>query len=83
MISLTQIEELNQIITEIAALYQQKIKDIIDQTPEDQDPVWKLEDLEALRKIHEQLKLLFQIRDNCVKVIRDLEQLRNNNCLLN
>ncbi|RHZ73576.1 hypothetical protein Glove_230g136 [Diversispora epigaea] len=42
-----------------------------------QDPVWKLSDLEELRRIHEQLKLLFQIRDNCVKIIQDLEQLQN------
>jgi len=83
MISLTQIEELNKTITEIAALYQQKVKNIVDQTPENQDPVWKLEDLEELRKIHEQLKLLFQIRDNCIKIIRDLEQLRDSYCLLN
>ncbi|RHZ65462.1 hypothetical protein Glove_315g42 [Diversispora epigaea] len=62
MISLSQIEELNRVITEIAALYQQKIRDIVDQTPDDQDPVWKLSDLEELRRIHEQLKLLFQIR---------------------
>ena len=83
MISLTQIEELNKTITEIAALYQQKVKNIVDQTPKNQDPVWKLEDLEELRKIHEQLKLLFQIRDNCIKIIRDLEQLRDSYCLLN
>ena len=83
MISLTQIEKLNKTITEIAAVYQQKVKNIIDQTPENQDPVWKLKDLEELRKIHEQLKLLFQIRDNCVKIIRDLEQLRDSYCLLN
>ncbi|RHZ48413.1 hypothetical protein Glove_551g34 [Diversispora epigaea] len=44
MISLSQIEELNRVITEIAALYQQKIRDIVDQTPDDQDPVWKLMD---------------------------------------
>ncbi|RHZ81753.1 hypothetical protein Glove_117g3 [Diversispora epigaea] len=41
------------------------IQYIVDQTPEDQDPLWKLSDLEELRKIREQLKLLFQIRDNC------------------
>jgi hypothetical protein len=83
MISLSQIEELNRTITEIAALYQQKIKDIVDQTPDDQDPVWKLSDLEELRRIHEQLKLLFQIRDNCVKIIQDLEQLQNSFNTLN
>ncbi|RHZ86631.1 hypothetical protein Glove_48g121 [Diversispora epigaea] len=65
MISSEQIAELNRIIIEIAALYRQKIQHIVDQTPEDQDPLWKLSDLEELRKIHEQLKLLFQIRDNC------------------
>ncbi|RHZ62854.1 hypothetical protein Glove_334g71 [Diversispora epigaea] len=37
----------------------------------------KLSDLEELRRIHEQLKLLFQIRDNCIKIIQDLEQLQN------
>ncbi|RHZ80032.1 hypothetical protein Glove_139g65 [Diversispora epigaea] len=77
MTSLSQIEELNRTITEVAALYQQKIRDIVNQTPDNQDPVWKLSDLEELRRIHEQLKLLFQIRDNCVKIIQDLEQLQN------
>jgi regulator of sigma D len=83
MISSAQIEELNTIITEVAALYQQKVHNIVDQTLEDQDPIWKLKDLEELRKIREQLNLLFQIRDNCVKIIQDLEQLRDSFCLLN
>ncbi|RHZ74802.1 hypothetical protein Glove_219g183 [Diversispora epigaea] len=64
MISSEQIAELNRIIIEIAALYRQKIQYIVNQTPEDQDPLWKLSDLEELRKIREQLKLLFQIRDS-------------------
>ena len=83
MISSTQIEELNQVIIEVAALYRQKVQNIVNQTCEDEDPVWKLEDLEELRKIRKQLNLLFQIRDNCVKVIQDLEQLRDSFCLLN
>jgi regulator of sigma D len=83
MISSAQIEELNKVITEVAALYQQKVRYIVNQTSEDQDPVWKLEDLEELRKIREQLNLLFQIRDNCVKVIQDLEKLKDSYCLLN
>ncbi|RHZ64763.1 hypothetical protein Glove_320g207 [Diversispora epigaea] len=64
MYLLKQIAELNRIIIEIAALYRQKIQYIVDQTPEDQDPLWKLSDLEELRKICEQLKLLFQIKDS-------------------
>ncbi|RHZ77263.1 hypothetical protein Glove_183g22 [Diversispora epigaea] len=73
MISSEQIAELNRIIIEIAALYRQKIQYIVDQTPENQDPLWKLSNLEELRKIREQLKLLFQIRDNCQQVLNDLE----------
>ena len=83
MVSRVQIEELNQVIKEVAELYCQKVKYIVDQTPEDQDPVWKLVDLEQLRKIREQLNLLFRIRDNCYKVIEDLETLKDNFCLLN
>ncbi|RHZ84191.1 hypothetical protein Glove_84g149 [Diversispora epigaea] len=48
MISSSQIEKLNRVITEIAALYQQKIRDIVNQTPDNKDPVWKLSDLEEL-----------------------------------
>ena len=48
MISSTQIEELNQVIIEVAALYRQKVQNIVNQTCEDEDPVWKLEDLEEL-----------------------------------
>jgi len=83
MISSEQLEELNKVIIEIAALYRQKVQYIVDQTPESEDPVWKLKDLEELRKIREQLNLLFQIRDNCVKIIQDLEKLKDNFCLLN
>ncbi|RHZ74549.1 hypothetical protein Glove_221g26 [Diversispora epigaea] len=54
-----------------------KYQSNVDQTPDNQDPVWKLSDLEKLRRIYEQLKLLFQIRDNCVKIIQDFEQLQN------
>ena len=78
-----QIEELNKVIKEIAELYSQKVKYIIDQTPESEDPVWKLSDLEELRKIKEQLNLLFQIRDNCYKILEDLAKLQDSFCLLN
>ena len=78
-----QIEELNKVILEIATLYRQKVKYIIDQTPEGEDPYWKLSDLEELRKIREQLNLLFKIRDNCVQVLEDLARLQDTFCLLN
>jgi hypothetical protein len=83
MISAAQITELNKVIEEITGLYRQKVKFIIDQTSESEDPVWKLEDLEELRKIRSQLNLLFQIRDNCLKVLNDLELLKDSYCLLN
>jgi mRNA-degrading endonuclease RelE of RelBE toxin-antitoxin system len=83
VISRAQIAELNQVVEEVAKLYSQKVKYIVDQTPEDQDPVWKLDDLEELRKIREQLKLLFRIRDNCYRIIEDIERLNDSFCLLN
>ena len=83
MISAAQITELNKVIEEIASLYRQKVKYIVDQTPESEDPVWKLNDLEELCKIRNQLNLLFQICDNCLKVLKDLELLKDSYCLLN
>jgi mRNA-degrading endonuclease RelE of RelBE toxin-antitoxin system len=83
VVSRAQIAELNQVVEEVAKLYSQKVKYIVDQTPEDQDPVWKLDDLEELRKIREQLKLLFRIRDNCYRIIEDIERLNDSFCLLN
>jgi len=74
MISL---DELNKAISEIANLYTLKLKYIADKTPVDQDPYWSLEDLEELRKIKEQLNLLFKIRDNCQEIIKDLETLKS------
>ena len=61
MINTEQIQELNKIIEEIAELYRQKIKYIVDQTPESEEPLWKLEDLLELRKIKDQYNLLFRI----------------------
>lgn len=78
-----QIEELNKVIEEIAAIYHQKVQNIVDQTPETEDPVWKLSDLEELRKIRYQLNLLFQIRDNIYKIVEDLALFKDSFCLLN
>jgi len=83
MINAEQIKELNQTIEEITGLYRQKVKYIVDQTPASEDPVWKSEDLEELRKIKEQLNLLFRIRDNCYKILDDLNLLKDSFCLLN
>ena len=83
MINIEQINELNQIIEEITKLYRQKVKYIVDQTPDSEEPVWKLKDLEELRKIKEQLNLLFRIRDNCYQILDDLNLLKDNFCLLN
>ena len=83
MINAEQIKELNQTIEEITELYRQKIKYIVDQTLESEDPVWKLEDLEELHKIKEQLNLLFRIRNNCYKILDDLNLLKDSFCLLN
>ena len=83
MINADQIKELNKVIEEIFELYRQKVKYIVDQTPETEDPVWKLDDLEELRKIKEQLNLLFRIRDNCYKILDDLSLLHDTFCLLN
>jgi regulator of sigma D len=79
---MVQIDELNKIIKEIAELYTQKVKYIVDQTPETEHPVWKLSDLEELRKIREQLNLLFRIRDNCYKILEDLTLLKDSFDLL-
>ncbi|CAG8725383.1 21984_t:CDS:2, partial [Dentiscutata erythropus] len=69
MINTEQIQELNKIIEEIAELYRQKIKYIVDQTSESEEPLWKLEDLLELRKIKDQYNLLFRIRDNCYQIL--------------
>jgi hypothetical protein len=72
-----ELEELNNIILELTEVYNQKIQYIVNQTPIDQDPDWKLVDLEELRKIGEQLKLVSKIRDNCIQVFKDLELLKS------
>lgn len=83
MISYQQLSELNRVISEISTLYTQKVNSIVYQTPDNEEPVWKSSDLKELRKIHEQLKLLNRIRDNCIKVLEDLELLKDTYCLLN
>ncbi|CAG8773347.1 8661_t:CDS:2, partial [Dentiscutata erythropus] len=77
MISSVQIEELNKAIEEVAALYSQKIREIVDRIPASEDPYWRLSDLQELTKIKNQLNLLFKIRDNCVQVLEDLELLKD------
>lgn len=83
MISYTQIKELDNAIAEIAELYRQKVKAIVDRTSESEDAYWKETDLQELTKIREQLNLLFRIRDNCIKVLEDLALLKDTYCLLN
>ena len=83
MISSTQIEELNKAIEEVATLYSQKVKEIVNRTPKTEEPYWRLSDLQELTKIKNQLNLLFKIRDNCQQVLEDLELLKDSFCLLN
>jgi hypothetical protein len=82
MISQEQIAELNKLISEIAAIYSEKVKSIVEQSENRENPVFNLDDLFELKKIRRQLHLLFKIRDNCQQVLYDLELLRNSFCLL-
>jgi len=87
-----QIDELNKLIKEIAEIYSQKVKLIVEQANNNtsdteidttQPPSFSVEDLQELRKIRQQLNLLFQIRDNCYKILDDLALLKDSFCLLN
>jgi hypothetical protein len=79
-----QVEELNKIISEVSEIYNQKVRLIVKQTENTENPpVFSIENLQELRQIRKQLNLLFQIRDNCYKVLEDLELLKESFCLLN
>ena len=87
-----QIDELNKLIKEIAEIYSQKVKLIVEQADNNtsdteiditQPPSFNVEDLQELRKIRQQLNLLFQIRDNYYKILDDLALLKDSFCLLN
>ncbi|CAG8826359.1 17552_t:CDS:1, partial [Dentiscutata erythropus] len=46
MISSVQIEELNKVIEEVAALYSKKIREIVDRILASEDPYLRLSDLQ-------------------------------------
>jgi hypothetical protein len=72
MIQLDQLEELNKLISEVAAIYSKRVREITLETL-----TWDQNQLQELQQIRKQLNLLFQIRDNCVKVLEDLELLQS------
>jgi hypothetical protein len=71
MIQSAQLEELNKLISEVAAIYSKRVREIALETL-----IWEPNQLEEIRHIRKQLILLFQIRDNCIKVLEDLELLK-------
>ena len=83
MINQEQIAELNKLISEIAAIYREKVKAIVEQSENTENPIFSLDDLFELKKIKSQLHLLFKIRDNCQQVLYDLELLKDSFSLLN
>jgi hypothetical protein len=72
MIQSDQFEELNKLISEVAEIYSKRVREISLETL-----IWDQNQLQELRQIRKQLNLLFQIRDNCVKVLEDLEILKS------
>ncbi|RHZ80449.1 hypothetical protein Glove_136g98 [Diversispora epigaea] len=63
-------EELNKLISELAEVYSSKVREIVQKTSS-----FNTSQLKELQYIRKQLNLLFQIRDNCLKVLEDLELL--------
>lgn len=72
MIQSDQLEELNKLISEVAEIFSKRVREISLETL-----IWDQNQLQELRQIRKQLNLLFQIRDNCVKVLEDLETLKS------
>lgn len=77
-----QIDELNKLIKEISEIYSQKVKSIVNKNPESEHRTWELSDLEELRRIKQQLNLLFSIRDSCYKILDDINRLKDSFDLL-
>jgi hypothetical protein len=63
-----QLEELNQVISEISEIYSKRVKEIVAGTL-----AFNSNELKELKHIRKQLNLLFEIRDNYSKVLEDLE----------
>jgi hypothetical protein len=74
MIDQEALVELNKGISEIASLYNFKVKLLVEQR--ENNLTVSLDDLFELKRIRFQLHLLFKIRDNCQQLIYDLELLR-------
>jgi hypothetical protein len=77
MINYESILELNKLINEIASLYSEKVKTIIESSEDQENPNFTLDDLFELRKIRAQLDILFRIRDNCQQILNDLQLLQD------
>jgi hypothetical protein len=83
MIDQESLTELNKVIREIASLYSNKVKLLVEQRENSENSTFSLDDLFELKKVRSQLHLLFQIRDNCQQILYDLEKLRDSSHLLN
>jgi hypothetical protein len=75
MIDQEALVELNKGISEIASLYNLKVKLLVEQR--ENNSTVSLDDLFELKRLRSQLHLLFKIRDNCQQLIYDLELLRD------
>jgi hypothetical protein len=69
---MNQVEELNQVISEISEIYSKRVRKIAAGTL-----IFDSNELKELRHVRKQLNLLFEIRDNCLKVLEDLELLKS------
>lgn len=77
MINYESILELNKLISVIASLYSAKVKIIVENSEDRENPNFTLDDLFELRKIRDQLNILFRIRDNCQQLLNDLQLLKD------
>jgi hypothetical protein len=68
------IESLNSLVSKISLEYSERVRTIVQQAESNSCPsTFNTQQLEELKQIKIQLHLLFETRDNCLAIIKQIE----------
>ena len=67
------VESLNSLIYKFSLEYSDRVKEIVHQAELSKPPTFNTQQLEELKQIKIQLHLLFETRDNCLALYKQIE----------
>jgi len=67
------IDSLNSLVSKFSLEYSSRVKEIVQQTENSYPPSFNAQQLEELKQIRIQLRILFETRDNCLALLKQIE----------